>query len=436
MASFRSRLLNGFLWRLCLYVSSFLLNVTIANTLGADGSGWFYLLINNLSFIILVLGFGIDAAITYYASLKEVSSSYLVSVSFAWSIVVTIGMFMVYIISGAFNQDILTELTPYAILFIGSSMLSNCLAGVLYANDDNATPGIVFSVINMVLLLFLPGHPLSGTFTSGQAYAKLFLLVSTLPGILFATFLFARRFRFSFDASRHFFANEILPFAFKAFLYSLFYALLLRCDYWLVNYFCSNADLGNYLQATKLNQVILLIPSLASFTLFPLVVNQIKEEKEIDTKLVKLASIYFYTGLLICIGISVIGYWLLPFLYGRSFSKMYEVFLLLAPGVLALAAAYPFTTFFTGKNLLPVNIKALILSIVVIIGLDFLLIPRFGIYGAAIAATASYVVYFFLLATSFRKMHPFKWSSLLTIRELLKENLARTLQSLKKENED
>jgi O-antigen/teichoic acid export membrane protein len=435
MASFKAKLLKGFLWRLCLYVSSFLLNISIANSLGAEKSGLFYLLLNNLSFIVLFLGLGIDSAITYFASRKEADTGYLLTLSFVWSLIAVVLMFIGYMIAGASGNQFFSGLTPYAILFAGSSLLSNCLAGILYAYEDNASPSLIFTCVNIILILFLPGHIFSVDFISLTGYTKIFFMISMLPCLFFTVVLLAGKFRLQMGNKKHFFKHTLFPFAWKAFLYSLFYALMLRCDYWLIHYFCTDAALGNYMQATKLNQVVLMIPALASFTLFPLVVSQIQQEKEIASKIVRLATIYLFTGLGICMGIVLVGYWLFPWLYGNSFSGMYAPFVLLAPGVLALAAAYPFTTFFTGKNLLNVTIRALVFSIFLLLLLDLLLIPKFGIYGAAIAGSATYCFYFIYLATRFKKLHPFNWNELFQVKRLLKQNIP-ALFNLTQTNED
>src|SRR4051812_7666723 len=96
MSSFTSKLLNGFAWRLCLYVSSFILNIFIAKSLQADQAGVFYLLLNNIAFVVLLLSFGLDSAVAYFGSRKEIKSGNLLVLSIGCSLFACILMIAFY----------------------------------------------------------------------------------------------------------------------------------------------------------------------------------------------------------------------------------------------------------------------------------------------------------------------------------------------------
>jgi O-antigen/teichoic acid export membrane protein len=423
MSSFKTKLINGFAWRLCLYVSSFILNIIIANNLGAERSGIFYLLLNNIAFVVLFLSFGLDSAVAYFTSRKEISTNRLLSLSIVWALLASGLLFLFYFGAVQFNLISPYELAPFIILNIGSSLLANFVAAILFSSEDNRTPNLTFTLMNVILIVLLPGNLFLKNIFTNVDFIKLYLLITALPSLVFVAWLFIRHTHLDFSRPDNSWIKKIISFSLQSFVYSLFYALLLRCDYWLVNYFCSPNDLGNYLQATKLTQVILLVPILSSFSLFPLIVTHIHQDKKIDTKLLKLVSIYFYIGLIMCTGVISIGYWIFPWLYGESFSKMYLSFVLLSPGILTLAAAYPLSTFFSGKNLIRVKIKALVFSIIILLCLDLVLIPRLGIYGAAISCTLAYGFYFFYLLSSFKKRHDFSMQELFKIRTIIKENI-------------
>lgn len=435
MSSFKAKLINGLIWRFCYYLSAFVLNVLISHNLGAAKSGIFYLLLNNLAFIVLFLSIGIDSAIGYFNARKEIKSNQLFTISILCCVASLLLVSIAYLLAVKWNVIEHQPDAAYYLVYIIASLLTAFLSALVFSMGNNKTPAVILTVTNIVLLFLLPINPLLQNVVDETLYTKLYLLFASLPALLFVLYVLQKRIFITSVLPPGKLMNQFLKFAFQSFVFTLLYTLLLRCDYWIVNYFCSDADLGNYLQTSKLNQLILLVPALISFTLFPLIVSQLHEEKMVEAKVVKLSSIYFYIGSAICIGIFSIGFWILPILYGQSFYKMYPLFLLLSPGMLLLAASYPFNAFFSGKNLIKINIKATIIAIIVMLVADFILIPRFGIYGAAIGSSLGYSLYFIYLLLIFKKNHPFKFVLMFNIIKLLKEN-RETLFTNQVSNED
>ncbi len=429
MSSFKSKLLNGFAWRLCLYISSFVLNIFIANNFQAEHAGTFYLLMNNIAFVVLFLSLGLDSAISYFGSRKEISAATLLMISICWTLFACALLAFSYRIAINFHSIGSHPLAPWILLNAGCTLLANCTSSILFAQNDNQTPNFVFTVINILLVLLLPGNGLTGPATGHEYYTKIYLAISSLPAIVFVLYLFVKNPRKDFSLPQRSLSVKMFQFSMQAFIYSVLYMLLLRCDYWLVNYFCNADDLGNYMQATKISQIILLVPTLASFALFPLIVSHIHEEKAVADKLIKLVSIYFYVGLTMCAVVIATGYWIFPLLYGPTFSRMYGSFVLLSPGILMLAAAYPLSTYFSGKNMIRVKITALTFSILLLLALDLVLIPQLNIFGAAISGTIVYVFYFAYLLFKFRQSHPFKLVEILKPGPIIRQNIQAILKS-------
>jgi O-antigen/teichoic acid export membrane protein len=111
--------------------------------------------------------------------------------------------------------------------------------------------------------------------------------------------------------------------------------------------------------------------------------------------------VWLYVGL--CTLLAATGYWLFPFVYGETFSKMYIAFLLIIPGILAISALYPYTAFFSGENKIIVNIKGSLLAFVFIAAADYFLIPRYGIYAASAISSVGYFIYYCYVFVVFQK---------------------------------
>lgn len=88
---------------------------------------------------------------------------------------------------------------------------------------------------------------------------------------------------------------------------------------------------------------------------------------------------------------------------------MYLPFVLLTPGILAIAVLYPYTAFYAGSNRIMVNIKGALCALVVIVLLDLLLIPHWQIAGAAVASSIGYIVYQCWVMGHFTRTFRVRW---------------------------
>jgi Na+-driven multidrug efflux pump len=63
---------------------------------------------------------------------------------------------------------------------------------------------------------------------------------------------------------------------------------------------------------------------------------------------------------------------------------------LLLPGIVTFAVARVLSMYLLGRNQLKIDLLASFCGLVITLGLDLLLIPRFGFRGAAVASTIAY----------------------------------------------
>src|SRR6476620_10512377 len=123
--SFKKILLSGVAWRSFFYATTFLLNLSIAHTLGAAESGSFFYILNNLSIIILLLNFGFESAITYAHSKKEFSYSYLFFLAVLWSFFSTTIFTVIYYFTSKFGIVQFEHLSYYFIFYILCILLTS-----------------------------------------------------------------------------------------------------------------------------------------------------------------------------------------------------------------------------------------------------------------------------------------------------------------------
>jgi O-antigen/teichoic acid export membrane protein len=88
--------------------------------------------------------------------------------------------------------------------------------------------------------------------------------------------------------------------------------------------------------------------------------------------------------------LTIVGYPLIQLLFGPKFSGAFVPMIFLMPGVVALSIANVLASDLAGRGRPEYASYAAGLTLVLTIGLDVLLIPRFGASGAALASTAAY----------------------------------------------
>jgi Na+-driven multidrug efflux pump len=101
----------------------------------------------------------------------------------------------------------------------------------------------------------------------------------------------------------------------------------------------------------------------------------------------------------------ILGYllsiFIVPSLYGKDFSSVSSIILILLFGIVPIASALAISAFFAGIQKIKVNLYGSIIGLIVCLIFDVLLLPNYGIKGAAWAtvfsynATVLYYVYMF-----------------------------------------
>ena len=220
-----------------------------------------------------------------------------------------------------------------------------------------------------------------------------------------------------------------------AFMGNIIFFLLYRIDYFFVEKYCTAGELGNYIQVSKLGHLFFILPTILASAVFPITAGGQKEG--MYKLLTMLSRAIFFLYLLVCLILVLTGKWLFPFVFGESYTAMYQSFLWLIPGILSLSGIFTLTAYFAGKNKIKVNIIGSVYALIVILIGDIIFIPKYGINAAALVSSIGYIVYQVYIIMVFKKEYPgsaadffiFRWSDWKQIKNSISV-------SLKKANEN
>ncbi len=142
-----------------------------------------------------------------------------------------------------------------------------------------------------------------------------------------------------------------------------------------------------------------LIPVALADALFPEIAGRPMEE---GSDLAARAARHSLLGVsLVALGLALIAPLVVPLAFGPVYRSSVPVFLILLPGMVMLANFLLLGRFFMAINRQQVSITIQTTAVLVNVALNLVLIPRFGITGAAIASTLSYTAEFLAMTAAF-----------------------------------
>ncbi len=431
-------LLQSMLWRGLYYASAFIINIVIARHFQASVSGTIYYISSIYALVLLLTSLSLESGIIYFAAKKEISISKLFNFSIAWSM--TVGLFSFLIVSIFFNDGYLqiskNLLLFSSVLYISGNLLITYCSGFFYADKNFKLPNIIIVTGTVLLIVLIPYNGKSVLpAINDDNYFYVYFGSYFLQGICLAIaagFKYIRKNIFQILSVTDF--QILFRYCGLAFLGNVIFFLLYRVDYFFVEKYCSVSELGNYIQVSKLVHLFFILPTILASAVFPLTASGNKET--INKLLTLISRSLFFLYINVCCVLAIAGKWLFPFVFGESFVNMYQPFLLLIPGILALSGIFTITAYFAGTNNIRVNITGSVYALVVILVGDIIFIPRYGINAAALVSSLGYITYQIYVIAIFKKEHQSSLSDFFIFRiQDFKQIKRQILTAVKNKNE-
>jgi len=367
-------------------VISLLVAVFVARTLGPDGKGAVTLLILVPTFAAMSLDLGISIANVYFAKYREVPRDILFSSSLFWA--VSVGLVAIFsVICGLHMWPSLADgITPNAAVVASFTtplfLLLYVMRPLLLASDHV----IDFSVSNALQPLLLMIAALLIFAVSGAsvlnmlwAYVASLLILCIHVGWR----LRPRQFCLRLDVIR-----QAIKFGIIGHIGTLIQQCIFRLDVLILASLTGSREVGIYSIAYVCAEVLLRLPRAIGTILFPTVSGLEGNAAETLT-----AAVFKGMNVILVVAggcLGAIGYCFIPDVFGVNFSDARLPFLLLIPGVFFFSWNNVFIESLKGEGKVQYKLYTAVVGLVVLICLDFLLIPRYGIAGAALASSIAY----------------------------------------------
>lgn len=192
----------------------------------------------------------------------------------------------------------------------------------------------------------------------------------------------------------------VISFSLVGHLSNLINLINYRFDVWVVDRYQGVAELGLYAVAVGVAQLLFNIPEPFSRVVQPYLFGQVKDEMLARFKSV--SRINFTTLLVLATGLATVAPWLIPALFGEQFSASIPSLWFLLPGIVLSGTAKLLAQLVIQGGLQRFNLYGTACAAIFTIILDLLLIPRWGIQGAAIATSISYGIVLVIILFTIR----------------------------------
>jgi O-antigen/teichoic acid export membrane protein len=403
----------------------------MARYLGAEHTGTLMYFINVLTLFFMAMSFSFESALTFYSSSGHIRENRLFSFSFIWIVIVFILVLPVSWFALKNGQNFSGDLPYfiYPVLFIIGNLLVTYCSSLFYARHQYVVPNILFICFNVLLLVFLFWGLYSPEGKNHKGlFVDVYFSVLFIQGLLSCILLIVTSSSpFSWKLPLRIEVNMIVQYASKAVLANVLFFLLCRADYWFIERLIGKgAELGNYIQTSRLVQLFQLLPVILASTIFPVVSAGYTKPMPVVMQTLSRFIIALYAFVILCLVVT--GRWLFVQLFGESFHLMYNTFILMAPGILATSVLALVCSYLSAINQVWKNVMVSVVGLLVIIPLDLLLIPNYGIKGAAIVSSVGYIV---ALITSFYFLKKYTAFKTIDFFFLAKNDVRFGIQKLK-----
>ena len=385
---------STFAVQIILLIVSVVNGALIARWFGAEGKGVLQLVLLAPSMLGLFLAGGIGLANVHFLGSKRYDLTTLMSNSL-WFVLLASLASVVILAIGAWTGWIERLIPGIPLWMIGVSMLglpmsllssywSTLLQGLREIGTLNVVK-VVVAVVNLVLALGLVL-----VLDTGVIGIVLASLAAGLVNVIILERVLHRR-------GGHFLRwwdreamRSMLHFGMRGHVGNILQYFNYRLDFFIVNIFLGASSVGMYSVSTRLAELVWYFPSSVGFVIFPKAASSSGAEMNRFTP-----RAFRWTLGIAVIGalmMALLGPLLIRIIYTDAFMDAYLPMLALLPGVVLLGSARVLTNDIAGRGYPQYNSISSAVALILTVALDFLLIPRFGIMGAALASTASYAM--------------------------------------------
>jgi len=398
----------------------FLLRIVLARWLGAADLGLYQMVITVQGIATLIATLGIPMALTKYVAehkdnkdkLSQTTTSGIIS-SAIFGIVTGILLYALSgVLAGIFNMPELAYLLKILAFALPFTSLLEALLGLFNGLREMKTFAYLMILRSLLMILFIIAFVRLGFGVEGAVFGLVLAIVGACIGGLYLSRKLLRPNLLNLSQN----SKRLVSFGSQVFGANAVSLIANQADIILIGYFLAAKDVGYYSVAVSLSMLFLIIPQAIQRITYPATSEYWSQNNHQALQTMIDKSMKYSACILLPLGLGV-GFFskeIVTVIFGGEF--IYAVLplcILLIARVITGSTIYPIGASFSGVGRPDLALKLGAISAGTNIGLNILLIPRFGIVGAAIATTASLllgtIIFLALMPRILKVKIDFKW---------------------------
>lgn len=370
---------------------SFLTIVVTARVLGPGGNGVFNLGMVVIGTMGIIFGFGIQASNVYLIGKDRKNINPVLGVNFLIMLVSLVGILIVYFLNLKFHFAFFNGLYGWVLFLVLLTVpfytiktsLSYILLGIEEVIEYNKITMLDKIVTFTLLTIFL------FAFRSAQLIiVSNFISVCII--ILRVSYILFIKKKFGISMNKRV-LKEMLSYGMKSQMANAIQSINYRLDVFVTAAYLTPTAVGLYSKASSLGETLWRVSGSVGIVVLPYSANS-KDPSKMNEFINKVIRITFAFILTCAVILTLISRPLIIFVLSRKFEGSVMPFMLIIPGICIFAINNIVGNYFVGCGLISKNVIASGIAGVITIILDFTLIPRYGINGAALTSSISYTV--------------------------------------------
>jgi O-antigen/teichoic acid export membrane protein len=379
------------------FVLKFVVGVVIAVVTGwalqPALRGEFSLFVLIITTVTTIFNFGVPATNTYFTAQKKFNRAQLTRASIVLTIPITAVSFAILYLFYVLRFDFLfptEKLTPMVVLSLGIIPVAFFIqfAQGIIVGENRITLNNYISLLSqgalaIALVVFYAFGSLTVTVAIALYAASFLLSLAVILVTSFPPLGEVMRARLTWAEYR-----ELIGFSATIHVGNLVQFFNYRLDAFIVSYFLGLAAVGIYTYSKTFAESVWLLSASMAAVLLPTLTGQQANSKKIAVKAVFAT---FGVSLVAGIGAFLVGPPVIRLLL-PAFVGSINPFLFLLPGVVIFSLTNVLATYLTAAGKPGYNAAIALISFLFTVIFDILLIPRYGISGAAFASGISYTL--------------------------------------------
>jgi O-antigen/teichoic acid export membrane protein len=391
--------------------------VIVARLTGTHGAGAYSVAVQIGVLVVIGGGLGIDFGLIYFAARDRMSQSDLAPTllwfGLTWGAVLAAGGYAAAhalggsLLKGVGDSVILASVAVVPFM-LAVRYLRYFLLGrnqLLPFNAVNVALALAWLILVAVALIELRG----GVVGAVWAYAAANVVAFAAALVFVPAAVAVPNARRAFIALR-----TLAAFGLRAQLSTVLQFFSYRFDLFLLNATAGLGAAGIYSVATLLAESVWYIPSAVGLVLAPRVAAGVEgDDDDVTAAICRATTLVSVAGAVVIAVLAPLLVWLL---FGSVFLPAVVPLWVLLPGVVALGLDKPIASYQLGRGRPQISLYVALLATPITTAAYVLLIPRYGIVGAAAGSTISYVATTAIEIVYLHRVSPLRFRSLVIPR--------------------